>query len=840
MTCCSANRRASSATIAGTPLREPGEDVVAAASRLVLGLDRSYLPIQGPPGTGKTFTAAHVIVDLIDAGKRVGIMANSHNVITNLLDMVMEVADEREVPINAMQKADLDRACSHPDVEVVAQGRIDVEDALAAGEVQLVAGTAWLFASPGMADTLDHLVIDEAGQMALGNVVAAGRAAANLVLVGDPQQLAQPTKGSHPHGVGVSVLEHVLAGRPTVADDRGLFLDTTWRMHPDVCEFVSDLAYESRLAAHPNCSGQRVVGDDALGGSGVRWIPVEHTGNKIGSDEEVAAVRDCLDSLIGREWVDFDGVSSPITLEGRRGRRAVQRAGQQADRRPARRRASRHRRQVPGTGSGGRDRVDGDVERRRRATRARVPAEHEPPQRRRLTGAGAGHRRRQSDPADHEVQVARADPTRQRPLPLRRAGSIDPGRERGFRSVLMSQSVVVETGTRPPRTRPSGFPISRLSSSQVNLLLEALLIGAFVTGVTSWAVGTGWARWWTVAHALFGLTVLVLAPAKLRRSVRTGMRRRRATRWLSIGFGVLVIVTVALGFLHATGLWFGVGYWSSLWTHFLAAFVLVPLLIWHVVSRPVRPRKVDADRRMLLGGVTAAGIAAVVYGAQETLARVGGLAGGDRRFSGSHEIGSFDPDRMPTVQWFNDTAPSTPPDQWQLRIGGRARRPRRPPGGVVTRRGRGRLHRRLVEQAVVGRRRAVGARRPVVGAQHPGHVGDRLFAAAPVGRRRPPVPRRRVQRSTATTRTRCARPADRPRPPRPVVGQVGDRGRARRSPVVAPTPVPPDVKQAPPAPCCRCPRLTARFQRRGQLDRYASLRWATTSTVTTRDSSSIR
>jgi uncharacterized protein len=121
-------------------------------------------------------------------------------------------------------------------------------------------------------------------------------------------------KGSHPHGVGVSVLEHVLAGQPTVADDRGLFLDTTWRMHPDVCEFVSDLAYESRLAAHPNCSGQRIAGDDALGGSGVRWIPVEHTGNKLGSDEEVAAVRTCLDSLIGREWVDFDGVASPITL----------------------------------------------------------------------------------------------------------------------------------------------------------------------------------------------------------------------------------------------------------------------------------------------------------------------------------------------------------------------------------------------------------------------------------------------------------------------------------------------------------------------------------------------
>jgi uncharacterized protein len=212
-----------------------------------------------------------------------------------------------------MQKAEHDRACGHPDVDVVAKAD-DVEDALAAGEAQLVAGTAWLFARPGMAGTLDHLVIDEAGQMALGNVVAAGRAAENLVLIGDPQQLAQPMKGSHPQGVGVSVLEHVLAGAPTVADDRGLFLDRTWRMHPHVCEFVSDLAYESRLFAHGNCASQRIGGDDALGGSGVRWFPVEHTGNKLGSDEEVAAVGKCLDALIGRERVDFDGISSPITL----------------------------------------------------------------------------------------------------------------------------------------------------------------------------------------------------------------------------------------------------------------------------------------------------------------------------------------------------------------------------------------------------------------------------------------------------------------------------------------------------------------------------------------------
>ena len=296
----------------GIPLLCAGEDTLAAASRLALALDRSYLPIQGPPGTGKTFTAAHVICDLIGAGRRVGIMANSHEVIGHVLQEVLKVAAAKGVTIRAIQKAEDEQACSHPGITIVHHAD-DVEDALAAGEVQLVAGTAWLFARPGMIDTLDHLVIDEAGQVSLANVVAAGRAAANLVLVGDPQQLAQPMTGSHPHGAGVSVLDHVLAGRPTVADDHGLFLDTTWRMHPDVCEFISDLAYESRLFAHPNCSAQSVSGEDGLGGSGVRWVPVPHTGNKLGSDEEVAAVRVCFDALVGREWVDFDGNTSPIT-----------------------------------------------------------------------------------------------------------------------------------------------------------------------------------------------------------------------------------------------------------------------------------------------------------------------------------------------------------------------------------------------------------------------------------------------------------------------------------------------------------------------------------------------
>jgi Oxidoreductase molybdopterin binding domain len=211
--------------------------------------------------------------------------------------------------------------------------------------------------------------------------------------------------------------------------------------------------------------------------------------------------------------------------------------------------------------------------------------------------------------------------------------------------------------------------IGRLTPRQVDVVLELLILGAIASGLTSWAIGTSWAKAATVIHAVCGLTILVLAVAKVRGSVRVGMRRGRASRWLSVGFGFLVVATIALGVAHATGLWFGVGYWSALWTHFLAAFVLLPLFLWHVVSRPVRPQLADLDRRAVLRAGSALAVGAVVYGAQEVVVRVAGLAGGSRRATGSHEIGSLDPSRMPTVSWINDEAPaSTAAENWQLDI----------------------------------------------------------------------------------------------------------------------------------------------------------------------------
>ncbi len=210
-----------------------------------------------------------------------------------------------------------------------------------------------------------------------------------------------------------------------------------------------------------------------------------------------------------------------------------------------------------------------------------------------------------------------------------------------------------------------------LTHRQVNLLLEILVVAAIITGVVSWIVPLAAARALTVAHAVSGFLILVVAPLKIRGPVRAGFRRRRATRWVSTAFGVAVLATLALGVAHATGIWFGVGYWSALWTHQLIGFLLVPLLLWHVVTRPVRPSMTDVDRRGFLTAGAATAVSLGVLGVQEVILDAVGGPGGRRAGTGSHATGSFDPDAMPTVQWLDDSVPSdTAADTWDLTVAG--------------------------------------------------------------------------------------------------------------------------------------------------------------------------
>lgn len=274
------------------PLRRAGETTVDAAKRLVLDLDGGVLALQGPPGAGKTFTAAEMIVALVARGRRVGITAMSHKVIRNLLDAVVEAAERHDVRVRCLHKvAELSYEPDELDYEPV-QETADAKEMRPAleGRFGVGAGTTWLWSREDLAESVDTLFIDEAGQMSLANVLAVSRAAKNLVLLGDPQQLEQPLRGSHPEGTEVSALEHLVGDAQTIGEGHGLFLGETWRLHPAICALTSELFYESRLHSRAGLETQAIVGESPLAGSGLVFSPVAHEGNQRTSREELARV----------------------------------------------------------------------------------------------------------------------------------------------------------------------------------------------------------------------------------------------------------------------------------------------------------------------------------------------------------------------------------------------------------------------------------------------------------------------------------------------------------------------------------------------------------------------
>jgi superfamily I DNA and/or RNA helicase len=164
---------------------------------------------------------------------------------------------------------------------------------------------------------VDVLFVDEAGQMALANVLAMAPAATSIVLLGDPQQLDQPQRGLHPLGAEVSALGHLLNGRATIAADQGVFLTETRRLHPDVCAFTSELFYEGRLTSRPENSKQRLNSGHPPDGTGLRFAPVEHTGNQNESPEEVERVAAMVEGLLrtGATWTDKEDKTNALGLQ---------------------------------------------------------------------------------------------------------------------------------------------------------------------------------------------------------------------------------------------------------------------------------------------------------------------------------------------------------------------------------------------------------------------------------------------------------------------------------------------------------------------------------------------
>lgn len=293
--------------------QRPTETAVEFAVRVAGDVDDSVLAIQGPPGSGKTYTGARMICELVRQRARVGVTAVSHEVIRKLLKEVAKSAAELQTAVTTLHKV-----TDKSDPPSGLDETTDNDDALtrlADRQAQVVGGTQWLWARPEAQNAVDVLVVDEAGQMSLANVLAASQAARCVVLLGDPQQLEQPQQGIHPEGADCSALQHILGEHQTMPPEQGIFLPETWRLPPSVCAYTSEMFYEGRVHSLPGLERQRLVGAPPLDGAGLWLVRVTHDGNQNSSYEEAGAVESIVSRLLrgDTQWIDRDGLAHALT-----------------------------------------------------------------------------------------------------------------------------------------------------------------------------------------------------------------------------------------------------------------------------------------------------------------------------------------------------------------------------------------------------------------------------------------------------------------------------------------------------------------------------------------------
>jgi predicted RecB family nuclease len=274
-------------------------------------LGESYLFVQGPPGSGKTWQGARMAIALMREGKRVGVTSLSHKAIHNMLRAIQHEADKQGFAFRGARRArEADEEETAPSIPSIESSQDP--DVCADPSYQLVAGTAWAFTRETVdihtaERPLDVLFVDEAGQLALADVLAVGTAARSLVLLGDPNQLPQVTQGSHPEGSGLSVLAHLLGEHETVPPDRGLFLAETWRLRPELCAFTSGAYYEGRLGYAADAARRSLAA-----GNGPVWLPVEHEGHGQSSPEEADSIGTAVAELLGTPFTDATGATRPL------------------------------------------------------------------------------------------------------------------------------------------------------------------------------------------------------------------------------------------------------------------------------------------------------------------------------------------------------------------------------------------------------------------------------------------------------------------------------------------------------------------------------------------------
>ncbi|RUR14025.1 TM0106 family RecB-like putative nuclease [Legionella septentrionalis] len=283
---------------------------------VVKNLDNSYLTIQGPPGSGKTYTAKHVIAELLKQGMRIGISSNSHKAINHLLISTAKYCKDENIQAGFACTKNTDDELSELGITVYKNDSIagNLNDACVVGT------TTWGFARADLAQAFDYLFIDEAGQVSVANLIAMSQSTKNIILMGDQMQLGQPSQGSHPEESGLSVLDYLLHATPTIPETMGVFLGTTYRMHSAVNQFISEAIYEGKLESATDNDRQRIMVPEGYHGilhleAGIIPVPVVHEGNTQASDEEVECIAKLANELLGRTFIAKDGTERLINWD---------------------------------------------------------------------------------------------------------------------------------------------------------------------------------------------------------------------------------------------------------------------------------------------------------------------------------------------------------------------------------------------------------------------------------------------------------------------------------------------------------------------------------------------
>ena len=301
---------------------------------IILNLDNSYIYIQGPPGTGKTFQAANAIIELLKNKKKVGVTANSHKVIHNLLNRIETFAKKINLKISGLKMGKKDDANSFFDGEYIKTSKDDRDymSALNNDDGFIFAGTKYHFSNEYYVmnysrengelkkdpqEKLDYLFIDEAGQLSVADLIVLGQTAKNIILIGDQNQLGQPTEGKHPGDSGKSILEFLLGDLETVSEDRGIFLDTTYRMTPSINEFISNNFYDGRLKCDENNKNRKILfkKNSIIQSDGIYYLEMDHEGNSQTSEEESLIVKKLINEFIGLDFIEKDGTKRKLELK---------------------------------------------------------------------------------------------------------------------------------------------------------------------------------------------------------------------------------------------------------------------------------------------------------------------------------------------------------------------------------------------------------------------------------------------------------------------------------------------------------------------------------------------